>query len=416
MKNGFYGIILMRLYISLSERHKTAWVEDGVRVFINPEFVESVSDRELEYVFLHILLHIVLGHNERGKDFDKNLFDKAADIVVNSNIYVSEKYDENSIYLEKYGGVQPHFAPNGREGYYYSTEEVYRLIVDDMGRERDGTADFDDSEQNSESNIEDKDDGDTRRYEIGGKKDRDIGEYTWDIHEELNPYDRNWFNYQFREYVTEAIDESMEMYNGEEYEKMMGSIPGPVIRAINMIRKPQTNWRKVLNDFIQEDFVDYSFMPPDRRYGEIPFFLPGYTEKAEKVENILFMVDASGSMKRKDIEAAYSEVKGAIDQFNGRIKGWIGFFDCFVTKVKPFSDEEDFLKIIPWGGGGTRFDIIFEYVHSSMADNLPESIVILTDGEADYPDELEAEGIPVLWMMTTDKEPPSWGRSTRIVV
>lgn len=105
-----------------------------------------------------------------------------------------------------------------------------------------------------------------------------------------------------------------------------GLIPLFAERFLEELGKPQIDWRTILNDFIQEEVVDYSFMPPDRRFDESPFFLPDFNEKDDKVEKILFVIDTSGSMSDKAITAAYSEIKGAIDQFNGRLSGWLGFF------------------------------------------------------------------------------------------
>ena len=69
--------------------------------------------------------------------------------------------------------------------------------------------------------------------------------------------------------------------------------------------------------------------------------------------------------------------------------------------------EEELLKIRPKGGGGTRFDIIFDFVNREMRDEPPKSIIILTDGYAPFPDESAASGIPVLWALNTkDIEPP----------
>lgn len=113
-----------------------------------------------------------------------------------------------------------------------------------------------------------------------------------------------------------------------------------------------------MNDFIQEEVVDYSFSPPDRRFDDSPFFLPDFNGKEDMVEDILFMIDTSGSMSDDMIAAAYSEVKGAIDQFNGKLKGWLGFFDAAIIKPQPFSDENEFKIIKPAGGGGTDFQII----------------------------------------------------------
>ena len=161
--------------------------------------------------------------------------------------------------------------------------------------------------------------------------------------------------------------------------------------------------------------MDYSFSPPDRRFDESPFFLPDFNGKEDMVEDILFMIDTSGSMSDKMITAAYSEIKGAIDQFDGKLKGWLGFFDAAIIEPKPFSNEDELRIIRPAGGGGTDFQIIFEYVHQHM-EKPPASIIILTDGFAPFPQEKLAMGIPVLWLLNNETVEPPWGKVARISI
>lgn len=187
-------------------------------------------------------------------------------------------------------------------------------------------------------------------------------------------------------------------------------------RHFKSLKNPQTDWRMILNDFVQEEIVDYSFTPPDRRFDESPFFLPDFNDKDDCVEDILFMIDTSGSMSDDMITAAYSEVKGAIDQFDGKLKGWLGFFDAAIIEPNPFTNEDEFRIIKPAGGGGTDFQIIFEYVQKHMADKFPASIIIFTDGLAPFPKETLAVGIPVLWLLNNDKVDPPWGKVARITV
>lgn len=82
-----------------------------------------------------------------------------------------------------------------------------------------------------------------------------------------------------------------------------------------------------MNDFIQEEVVDYSFAPPDRRFDDSPFFLPDFNGKEDRVEDILFMIDTSGSMSDDMIAAAYSEVKGAT------ISRTVTFIIAFFIKI-----------------------------------------------------------------------------------
>ena len=144
------------------------------------------------------------------------------------------------------------------------------------------------------------------------------------------------------------------------------------------------------------------------------YFLPDFNEKDDVVKNVLFMIDTSGSMSDDMITDAYSEIKGAIDQFNGKLQGMLGFFDAAVTEPKPFANEEEFRVIRPVGGGGTSFDVIFDYVNKNMADEPPASIIILTDGYAPFPKKSYANGIPVLWMINNDNVTPPWGKIARI--
>ena len=201
-----------------------------------------------------------------------------------------------------------------------------------------------------------------------------------------------------------------------EMENSRGLLPRFAQRILEELRKPQTDWRTILNDFIQEEVADYSFSPPDRRFDDCPFFLPDFNGKEDIVEDILFMIDTSASMSDAMITAAYSEVKGAIDQFDGKLKGWLGFFDAAIIKPKPFSSKEEFCIIRPAGGGGTDFQIIFEYVHKHMQDKLPASIIILTDGYAPFPQEKLSMNIPVLWLINNNDVDPPWGKAARITV
>ena len=82
----------------------------------------------------------------------------------------------------------------------------------------------------------------------------------------------------------------------------------------------------------------------------------------------------------------------------------------------PFSNVEEFIVIKPAGGGGTDFQIIFEYVEQHMQENPPVSIIILTDGYVPFPQEQLANGIPVLWLINNDDVEPPWGKVARIKV
>jgi len=88
-KHPFYAILLMYMKFSLDLTCETAYT-DGNRIAFNPDFMNDLSDSELEFVLMHEVLHTVLGHPFRHQqDYDQQAFDIACDIVVNSNILYS---------------------------------------------------------------------------------------------------------------------------------------------------------------------------------------------------------------------------------------------------------------------------------------------------------------------------------------
>lgn len=114
------------------------------------------------------------------------------------------------------------------------------------------------------------------------------------------------------------------------------------------------------------------------------------------------------------ITAAYSEVLGALVQFGGKLEGWLGFFDAEVIPPQPFSDESELKIIRPAGGGGTSFEIIFQYVADHMAQDPPASIIVLTDGYAPFPPQALAQNIAVLWLLNNESVQPPWGKVARL--
>ena len=181
------------------------------------------------------------------------------------------------------------------------------------------------------------------------------------------------------------------------------------------MKEPTIDWKKILDNFVQERICDYSFAPPDRRFSDTDFFLPDFNEKDFVSKEVLFMVDTSGSVEDEDLAIVYSEIRGAIEQFAGKLTGKLGFFDADVTPPLPFENAGDLVNIIPYGGGGTDFTVIFDYIQNNYKDELPACIVIFTDGDGPYPSQAEAMGIPVLWILNNFEFTPPWGKIARII-
>ncbi len=395
VNHGFYGLLLLHTTYSIDPNAPTAYT-DGTRIAFGPEFLESLSDSELDFVMMHEVMHVVLQHCARGEGFEHERHDIAADIVVNSNILLENNMNLASISVG--GGPSMHLAPNGREGHNYTTEEVYAMLPPmPGGTPASWAGGFAKGRARKEAG------------QVGGG----ARNQRWDDHSHWNEFEGDD---TLRDVWVKRFEDACEAVEIREGAIGRGLMPAFAKRLLKELRKSQTDWRTILNDFIQEEVADYSFTPPDRRFGDSPFVLPDFNGMEDQVEDILFMIDTSGSMSDAMITAAYSEAKGAIDQFDGKLRGWLGFFDAAIIEPKPFEDEGSFKVIKPAGGGGTDFQIIFEYVVLHMADKLPASIIILTDGYAPFPKEHLTMGIPVLWLLNNKEAKPPWGKVARITV
>lgn len=405
--HGFYGLLLMHMIYSIDEGCETAYT-DGERIAFSPTFLEELSDKELDFVMMHEILHVVLQHCLRGEDKDNERYNIAADIVINSTIMHENDDKASSITLSKYGESM-HIAPDGKEGYLYTAEEVYEML------------------QSKQKNFDSGNKKSKKAGNVGSKKVRaekvqqsrkDMNKPVakrWDDHSQWGKFEEDS---KLRDVWVKNFAECCEAIIVRDASNNRGTLPMFAQRMLEKLKKPQTDWRTILNDFIQEEICDYSFSPPDRRFQDSPFFLPDFNEmgKNDNVSDILFFIDTSGSISDNDMTTAYSEIKGAIDQYDGKLKGWLGFFDAAIIEPKPFSSFEEFIVIKPAGGGGTDFQIIFEYVDQHMKDKEPKCIIILTDGCAPFPKEELANDIPVLWLINNQDVTPPWGKVARFTV
>ena len=415
--HGFYGLLLMHMTYSIDEGTSTAYT-DGERIAFSPDFLEKISDSELDYVMMHEILHVVLRHCFRGNTDDSLRYNIAADIVINSIIKQENGGNLSSITIGKHN-VSMHLTPTGKEGCLYTAEEVFEMLPPSPKFPKSQSGGKSGSGENGEATDGDSSIGGyalgrAQKRQTKAKNGSDFGG-IWDDHDKWGKFEEDSV---MRDVWVKRFTDACEAIEIRDPSNSRGTLPAFAKRMLKKLKKPQTDWRSILNDFIQEEVNDYSFSPPDRRFEDSPFFLPDFNEKgkSDEVSDILFMIDTSGSISDAMMTAAYSEVKGAIDQFDGKLRGWLGFFDAAIIEPQPFSNFEEFIVIKPAGGGGTDFQIIFEYVDQFMQENPPVSIIIMTDGYAPFPQEKLANDIPVLWLINNDSVEPPWGKVARIQV
>ncbi len=385
----FYAVLLMYLKFAVDFACPTLYT-DGERIAFNPYFLEDLTDSELEFALMHETLHVALGHCRTELNADKedhDRFNVACDIVINSNVKYSRNMDPQSITLR---GKEAMHTVGGKEGYLFDAEEVYKMLPKCAAYSKDNGGVGSQKSPKGAPILPQPFDDHSFWKRDGGREDEE----------------EEWKDRMVKATeLAKAVEESNEERFGGAG---CGKVPATVARLVKKWLSPQTDWRTLLANFVQEEINDYSFSPPDRRY-DGPFFLPDLGAKEDRIRNVVFLVDTSGSMTRGMIERAFSEIKGAIEQFDGRLTGFIGAGDTQVRELIPFDETASVMDVVPVGGGGTDFEQPIRFVIDEMRDEPPSCIVYVTDGYCDFPPQSITQGVPLLWLITTDVKPP-WGR------
>ena len=364
-EHPFFGRLLLKLRYGLAECG-TAFT-DMQRIIFDKDFAQRLSAQEVEYVLVHEVLHCALKHCTRGIGKQQFIYNVACDIVVNSTIM--EMYHKDEIIID--GNPMMHLAPDGNEGGKHSAEEIYTMLMKMSPREFDNM----------------------------------YGGGSVDNHDAWNDLDCSTLEDLWNHHLKDVVN-ACGIGNG---------IPDFLTRYLKEIdHNPRTNWRQILHDFIQFDTSDYNFSQPDKRYSA-DIILPSFCENIDgcSIKKLWFFVDTSGSVSDETLFVAYKEIMQATMQIN--LSGMLSFFDYKVSDPTPFESFEDILSIKPVGGGGTSFYAIFKKIEEyANEEELPNVIVIITDGYASFPKEEAALGVPVIWIIVDSDVVPPWGAYTFI--
>ena len=409
---GFYGLLLMQMKYGLDDSCDTAYT-DGKKICFSSKFLAGLSNDEVDFVMTHEVLHVALKHCERGLKYDPELFNIACDIVVNSNILQANNMNPDKISID--GQALMHLTPNNDEGYLYTAEEVYEMLVKKMNKSsnssvqnsgnqqspNNGTSSSGGNQQSQNSGASSS--GGNQQSSKGGKGKKQPT--TFDSHDKWGQLSE-----EDKQKIDQMVNEAIEL---TEATKKAGNTPGYLLRKFKELKEPKISWKELINDLLSFEICDYSFSPPDRRFQD-DFFLPDFNEYDYQEEQVYCFIDTSGSITEDDLTTLISEINGALIQYGGKVTFKVLFFDTEVYEGIEVKSTEDIHKLMPKGYGGTSFINVFKYINK--LEEKPKAVVMFTDGYADFPKKDYTEDFEVIWILTSDDVTPPWGRYARIKI
>jgi predicted metal-dependent peptidase len=185
-----------------------------------------------------------------------------------------------------------------------------------------------------------------------------------------------------------------------------GNVPGAIRKALGNKLRPQPDPFDCLRAACARAVSspvgapDYTYRRISRRQVEGQPRLKGVQKLTP---NAVIVLDTSGSMLDAETEAkALTVVASGLRRLRSvRVIGG----DTNITSNKQVSS----LKQLEWlGGGGTSMKTVLEAVDK---EHRPDAIVLITDGETDWPERLRAKLVVAL---TQTMPAPSWATAVMI--
>ena len=406
----FLDIALSRL--EPVAKNDTTYATDGGRLIYGPSHVlrSFRSDREKPvHDYLHIVLHCIFRHMFIGSLADRELWDLACDIAVESILSdlglriagIANQIARDSE-VERLRAEVRMLTAEKIYHYYLESDlpglEIARLrrlfeVDDHSGWHSEKSRSNNDT---PERNGSDRDGRLPDRDSISAAEDIPDGvdpENTFPQHSPLEELADEWKK------IAEKIQEDLETFSREQGDAAGGLVRN--LKAVNRERYDYTNFLKkfsVLGETIgvndeEFDYIYYTYGL--RLYGNMPLVEPLEYREVKRVREFVIAVDTSastsGELVQKFLRKTYNILKST-ENFFSRVNIHIIQCDAAIQEhVRITSEEEldDYISSMEIRGlGGTDFRPVFGLVDKLIEDGKfrdLKGMIYFTDGRGTFP-------------------------------
>ena len=375
----FFATILLQLDFEADEQVETIET-DGRRIRYALSWLAGISERHLQAVLAHNVMHIAFEHPLRLEGRDPALANRAMDLAINPLL------QEAGFDLPDDTLIDSSFAD-------MPWERIYAML--EQRQSENGGAGASSGQPSS---------GEPQAGDGGSDPSSSPSSCGWveaptgDDGRPASSTEMRAAANQMRVLVVQAAQAA----------RRAGKLGSGLERLVRRQLAPTTDWPAVLRRFVRERAQDgYSWSRPNRRHAWRGVILP--SAWSQRLGEIVVAIDTSASIREHELAAFAAEAKAIFAEVKPAAVTVL-HCDTKVTAARRFTELDQF-ELCATGGGGTRFQPAFDWADTE-AEQQPACLLYFTD--LDPADQPADPGYPVLWVATSDRTPPPFGEVVRL--
>ncbi len=376
----YWGALSIRLELKEDPGCKTAWT-DGIYIGYEPKFILESPETTCDFLIAHEVMHVKFDHINIPEGYDFEVWNYSCDHVVN-------------LIANDVGFVVPYGALMDKRFAGMSAHQVYDILM----KEKQGKQNQ--QQQGQQSQQQQGQQSQQRQQQGTGqgkdsKKNEQIGQVKRPTNKdgsimsesEKNELKRSW---------------QQSMVQAQTIARKAGEMSRDMEKILSEILSPRPDASEYIRKFVDElSQTDISWKRLNKRYLCQDLFLP--TAYSKDLGHIVVAIDTSGSlyMDQDALKLIAGNLDLIMDSYEG-VSMTVLYCDYSIRGTQELSREDMPISLEAKGGGGTKFNPVFEYLEEENI--VPTCLLYFTDGRVkNYPD---SPFYPVLWVGSEDFEPP----------
>lgn len=409
-------------------------VDNRWNLYYVPDRLEKYHPEQVATVLIHEIWHLMAKHHERLRDYPHIIANLGGDCAINSMLRSIELPLPKTVVLPEQFGL-----PDGKSAEFYcenlmKQQQQKAQSGQSAEQGQDARSNFssgggDTDEDNSyDGDMDDSGSGSSQSnsQQQSSRSGKKTGKRKSGQKSQQNPsdsqqpgYDDGFDGllvpdhgscahgqrqpYEIDEGLPEAVQDAIIRHIAEEI-KSRGDVSASLNRWAQSVLQTRVDWRKVFRSYISAAIadaysrMDYTWSKPSRRQALTDVILPRLIAPKPSVT---VLVDTSGSMTEAELGLALSEIRNMLAHVQDL---HVYAADTEIHTAQRVFSPEQVSRIQLVGGGGTSMrNATFQILEQNR--KRPMILVIITDGETDWPD--PAKGVSMIALITTSTKAPS---------